>query len=1063
MRKILQIIFLAVSAGITAIPSFAAVVLEPCTYTENFEGRLLGAWASYPLWQDTAYDPNFRINEIVPGDPNVSIEQKVTPYTNVDNYAGAQKILDMYLVPGSTVSLRYYLKSSLPFEYFKVRLASGPDGKVDFTFPNPTLNAWTKITVTWDDFIRENPLLSAKDRIRVNALAVLAKLPKADPFMPFYLGLDDITFKGAREIPFQFLEPQVIKLPEWKPYIPKKFYLKGDTLTLRGNWPLTAGKVELTIVPYDDRTKKLIASELKKETPKKGQKESGIWSFSQALTIPEGLYLGTLRALEPKTNNLLAETEFTIHIAPKNMAGKHPRLWFDSAKKEQLIARLKTDRFQKVYAGLTSSAESYRKSLPVEKIVYDLDQYPDENWLATWSESGAKIFTSGEAVNSNALAYALCGDKAAGEYTKNVLLKLATFPTFNHPWQAKRGRYADHRSGAWSHRLALGYDLTYDLMTEEERKTIRKAFMDYIVKDAFKSHVYDNNITSDTSNWIAMIAGGSLMIQAAMFGDGPDVAFTEPYFTGTAMKLQDFLTKVNDPTGAWGEGLGYNYYSFDNLARSLPSLDNVFSIDFSKPAAHCFLEYIWAGIVKDKKQFYYGDSNGNLSPATNFAFLLAKTKDPLLGWFYNYLKEGDTFMDALYETLDVPKKDPFGDNPVKLFRNVGTTVFKSGWEKDDFVFVMRTGAFYNHQHLDQGSFWLADRGTVFLEERHGSTYYDDPLYQPWYTQPVGHSTILIDGNHQSQRVGDPLVFADGFDDYARVTHFLDGEFASFSTGEIGDIYWGKVKSLERNMLYLKPRTVLMLDTVVPAERNVDVNLLYQTLHLNDITAGDKYSTISKDGNSLFFMHLAPEKVSAVAEETPHYLYTLQREKPLEKEGMLKVTAKTIGVPLVMANLLTTTKGEKPDVESEVKNGCVVGKTGGVNFAFSTRPGFVYKAGGFDTDAVAISWNDKKVFAARFTSLFDDGKLLMKAAVPVTVELSKEDMFKYYHCTAGEISIYVGIKPAEINVNGAVVKNFSFEAEKGPANTSGDFKINLVRGGLVTIKLPAGEGTVALKF
>lgn len=52
--------------------SCAEVALEPCTYTENFEAHLLGAWASYPLWQDTAYDPNFRINAIVPGDANLS-------------------------------------------------------------------------------------------------------------------------------------------------------------------------------------------------------------------------------------------------------------------------------------------------------------------------------------------------------------------------------------------------------------------------------------------------------------------------------------------------------------------------------------------------------------------------------------------------------------------------------------------------------------------------------------------------------------------------------------------------------------------------------------------------------------------------------------------------------------------------------------------------------------------------------------------------------------------------------------------------------------------------------
>ena len=130
-------------------------ILEPFTYQENFETGELGAWASYPLWQDTAFDPNFGPGTIVPGDPNISIVQKVTPYTNVDNYAGAQKKLDMYLIHDSTISLRFYLKTHLPVEFFKVRLAAGPDGKVDYTIFDPPLNRWERITVSFSDFILE--------------------------------------------------------------------------------------------------------------------------------------------------------------------------------------------------------------------------------------------------------------------------------------------------------------------------------------------------------------------------------------------------------------------------------------------------------------------------------------------------------------------------------------------------------------------------------------------------------------------------------------------------------------------------------------------------------------------------------------------------------------------------------------------------------------------------------------------------------------------------------------------------------------------------------------------
>ena len=111
--------------------------LEPFTYKENFETNELSAWASYPLWQDTAFDPNIRPNTMVPGDPNISLVERVTPYTNVDNYAGAQKLLDMVFLEDSVIRLRVYLKTHLKPEYLKVRLAAGPDGAVDYHGPRP--------------------------------------------------------------------------------------------------------------------------------------------------------------------------------------------------------------------------------------------------------------------------------------------------------------------------------------------------------------------------------------------------------------------------------------------------------------------------------------------------------------------------------------------------------------------------------------------------------------------------------------------------------------------------------------------------------------------------------------------------------------------------------------------------------------------------------------------------------------------------------------------------------------------------------------------------------------
>ena len=997
--------------------SYADVVLEPFTYSENFETRTLRAWAAYPLWQDIAYDPNFRVNEMVPGDPNISIEQKVTPYTNVDNYAGAEKLLDMYLAPGSSVKLRYYLKTHLPVEFFKVRFAAGPFGKIDCTVSDPHRNRWEWITVTYEDFVRENPSIAGDDKVKVNALAILAKIPDGDPDMPIFLGLDDITFKGARAMAFQFDEPAMYKLSEWKPYIPKKHYTKGDTFNLTGQWPLNAKKVSLTVASYTDTTETVYTANL--------GKKGSTWSLKPlTLDFSEGLYLCKLRA--HSGSEILSDTEFTIHVAPKNIGGNHPRLLFDNEKIAWIKEHSSSGALKEFFDSIPENASKQRERVKVENLIYDLDQFPDERWLPTWSAWGSHIYHTDNPLLWNSLAWSLHGDKEAGEYAKDILITYSTWKDFTHPWQTKRGRFSEHRTGGWSHRMALAYDCVYDLMSESERAQVRRVLKDYLVWGAFKTYVENDNITAKTSNWLAMVTGGSMMLQSAMWGDGPDVAELEPYFSATLMKFYTFIQRVTDSKdGAWGEGHGYNNYSFTNMSYSVPSLMNVFNIDVAKPLRETYNEYIWAGPIKDKKYFYYGDSGGNLG-SENWAFLLNRYKNPLLSWYYHYIKPEKRLWDIVYDLESIPQDDPFDENPVKAFKEVGTTVFKSGWETDDFIFVMRTGAFYNHQHLDQGAFWLSDRGSLFMEERHNSTYYDDPLYQPWYTQPIGHSTILINGNQQSQRVGDHLVFAEGFHDHAFIYQFLDGDKAAFSSGDIGKLYWGKVKDLKRNVLYLKPRTLLMLDTVVPAERHADVTLLYQTAHLEDITAGEDMSKISKDGNTLFIRHLYPENIQANSEETPHYLYTLQREKPLLKEGMLTVTARTDGVPLVMGNILTTTTGSNPMIETKQGDGYIEGTANGSKFAFSTRPGMYYDTGTIASDAAAVTWDGPTVFAALCTTLSRDGNLLVKSGEPITCEVSSKG-FKY--CLADECEVALGVtsKPQAVSVNGEPVVSFRYDA------------------------------------
>ncbi len=1014
----------------------AETVLEPFTYNENFETRELGSWAAYPHWEDTSYNEYFRVNTMVPGDSNISIEQVVTPYTNVDNYAGAQKLLDMYLVTESTITLRFYLKSHIPFEFVKVRIAAGADGKIDYSVTNPQINSWVRLEISFNDFINDNPRLVGKNRIKVNAIAVLAKLPNSDPVMPFYFGLDDIVVKGARTMAFQFTEPRVYKLSEWKPYIPRKCYHRGGTFNLSGRWSLNADRVSLSVSSFTEADKTEFFTDL--------FRKDGKWRIKPVrLDYPEGLYRGKIRAY--RANELLAETEFTIHIAPKNKEGVHPRLWFDKVTVENIKARLNSSKFKQVANSIRENASSNRKNHPVSDIVFDIDQFPEEDWLASLDGWFDRVGIWRWGIYYNTLAYTFFDDEKAGEYAKDLLVTISKFPYWVHPWFLKRGQFIYYPIGEAGSEFAIGYDCLYHLMNENERATVRKALWKNIVQACHRGYVENNLTTNNTSNWVANIASGSLMCQAAMYSDGEKTEMGEPYLTGAMLKEYALIQNGFGSDGGYGEPNGYYTFTMDGLSEALPAIENVFGIDMSSKINGSYAELIWAGNIKQKYTYYYGKSSGGLKPLTNWAWLLPKYKDPLLGWFYHYMKTGETLQDAIYDTENVPREAPFNENPVRVFRDIGTTVFKSGWNGDDFIFVMRSGPFYNHQFMDQGSFWLSDRGSLFIERRHGSTepYIGAVLYEPWYIQPVSHSTILIDRNHQSQRTGDALNFADGFNDHASINHFLDGQYASFSSGDIGKLYWGKVKSMQRNVLYLKPRTLLMLDSVTPADRDVDVSILYQTLRLEDIKADAKKSTIDKNGNSLNIAHLYPGHSNVEKIETPHYYYTLLHEKPLQKEGMLSVTARTAGTTLIVANLLTSSpESETIDVTTEKGNGCIRGTVRETPFAFTTSPHSLYDFGDLRTDALAITTDGSVIFAAMCTRIEKSGCISLESDEVITCEISSSRL-KYYLGKNSIVSLHAADGAHGVTVNGVKTNQFTYDT------------VNKT----VVIELPAGEGLI----
>ena len=196
---------------------------------------------------------------------------------------------------------------------------------------------------------------------------------------------------------------------------------------------------------------------------------------------------------------------------------------------------------------------------------------------------------------------------------------------------------------------------------------------------------------------------------------------------------------------------------------------------------------------------------------------------------------------------------------------------------------------------------------------------------------------------------------------------------------------------------------------------------------SDIEVGKDVSKISKGGTTLNIVHLAPAVMKAKAVETPHYLKTLRNVKPLKKEGMITVSARTDDAePLVMANILTSEDAD--NITAEEGDGFILGTASGQKFAFTTNPDNIYDVENMQTDALSMSWDDNNIFVASATVFYLDGALILKSDVPVTFELS-QDGIKYYHNRGGELIIGSQTIPSSLSLNGNKVKNFDYNAQK----------------------------------
>jgi hypothetical protein len=561
-----------------------------------------------------------------------------------------------------------------------------------------------------------------------------------------------------------------------------------------------------------------------------------------------------------------SETDQTVFkanmtVAPK--AGLHPRLYFEARDRDTLIARTRNPQLGELWEHLQTTARNTRATgelPPGGKIFGMLDE---EYLLPSLLGYFGAMNQARSRIAHNALVAYLKDDAEARRAALSAMIDVARWERWEPPWFTAHGQHTYYPAGQLAAEMAFGYDLLYDHLSESERALIRRALIEKAIIPTFKEYVADNRIMANTSNWIAHTVGGALIALAAIAGDvkaAETEGRFEAYLDGLLRKFDDHLKASYLPDGSYGEGISYQEFDLETTTFTIEALKRVFGLDYWERShvigSLAFPLYTFAQPASASPDM--GDSHP--PSGRTIAPLVARAKDPVLRWFYNQFRHTE-IRDFLFFDDSIKPQSPQLPTS-RIFADKGNAVFRTDWSGESIVLLFRAGPNFNHNHADQGAFLLTAFGEPLITEAGWSHYYNDPHYATYFTQAIGHNTVLVDGNPESQSIADTPQFA-GLNAYPKMTNALTSEFYDSVSSDLASVYRGRLSRYTRRIIFIKPHYFVVFDDL--AVNGVPANLDW-LLHLPNrarLTTDAGVTLYSADKAALAIRALTPSSAVTV--------------------------------------------------------------------------------------------------------------------------------------------------------------------------------------------------------
>lgn len=825
----------AIGAESTRPPAAAEdlPLLQPFVMIGDFQGPGLGQWASYPVVQDNGYDPTLAPTAEFEAPGGRALMRIVRPGAPGPVRIGFIKHVPFIADQQTRFSLAYRLEApGANTPVIDIGLA-GASGRLYRARVDAIAGAWTSLITRASEFAaadgaRPNPADA------IEAIYVLADLADASPDVTYRLLLDDVRLSANRTAAFAVAQPAVRALEPWPDLVSLTGYEPGATVQLEVVAPARMTRVEARLAP-PRRGTSVTVSLYDDGTHGDARPGDGRWANAAAHVLapgePPGLWTATISGQAAGG----AQVETRIRLRVRQPAAARPRLFGDRLDRTRLQSRTTHPRLAGVWATMRKEAATSRASGSLAHGSQIFDQLGREHLLPSLRAYFDLVNRGRRRIAVNALVGYVTGDTTAIAAARQAMLEVAHWDRWAPPWFEVNGQATYYPAGLLSNAVALGYDLLHAQLTDEERHLVRRALIERSILPTWREYVLDNRVIAHTSNWIGHTVGGALVAAAAIEAEtSPDErAAIEPAIQGLLLKFESHLAATYLPGGSYGEGIAYQEFDLESVGPALHALEQVFGIDYwSSTHVVDSLAYGLATLADPPSAgFDMGDSK--TSSGHGIASIVARTTDAGVRWYANHFEpttlEDFLFFDGTAEAAALPLSSSPLPPGSRQFTGTGHVVFRSGWERDAAVLLSRAGPTFNHNHADQGSFQFRMFGETLVTEAGLSAYYDDPFYPTFFTQAVGHNTVLVDGRPDSQHIADTAQFR-ALDAYPRLADVLLSEGYDAMASDLASVYGGRLSRYRRWLVFMKPHYLIVYDDLEAAGPAAGFNWL---LHLPD--------------------------------------------------------------------------------------------------------------------------------------------------------------------------------------------------------------------------------------